>query len=271
MKTFIKWSGNKSKYVKHILPHVPESYNTYIEPFVGSGAMFLNVQPPKWIINDLNTNLIDVWKSLKDAPLEPLFKGINTLGKRHKQVGKEASLKYYRELTQRLKYLEPYQYLVLKNLVYMGVLLRGGKPYFRGYDMSIHTSEIPYPFTLRYKDNLTAVSEYLRTSKGRIYNKDYKDILKRAKPGDFCFIDPPYIEKHSYDFNYNLDEKLDDAFLLDLRAELDELNRRGVKWIMTQANTKEIKTLFKDYKVSSFRVYRNKAKLYKKELIIKNF
>jgi DNA adenine methylase len=115
------------------------------------------------------------------------------------------------------------------------------------------------------------VSEYLRTSKGRIYNKDYKDILKRAKPGDFCFIDPPYIEKHSYDFNYNLDEKLDDAFLLDLRAELDELNRRGVKWIMTQANTKEIKTLFKDYKVSSFRVYRNKAKLYKKELIIKNF
>lgn len=232
--------------------------------------MFLSVKPQKWIINDLNTNLIDVWKSLQE-PLDPLVRGINTLGKRHVAVGKDASLKYYRELTQQLKTLDPYQYLVLKNLVYMGVLLRGGKPYFRGYDMSVHTQDIPYVFSSKYRENLEAVSDYVKSTKGRIYNKDYKVILAKAKPGDFCFIDPPYIEKHSYDFSYNLDEKLDETFVVDLKAELDKLDRRGVKWIMTQANTKEVKTLFKDYNILSFKVYRNKARQYKKELLIKNF
>ena len=216
MKTFIKWSGNKSKYVKHILPHIPDNYNTYIEPFVGSGAVFLSVQPKKWILNDLNTNLIDVWKVVGGtSDMEPLLKGILVMGRRHKAVGKDASLQHYRDLTKRLDVLKPFQYLVLKNLVYMGILLRGGKPYFRGYDMSVQVSETPYVFTSKFKENLRSVHEFMTVgSKGRIYNKDYKDILKRAKPGDFCFIDPPYIEKHTYDFNYNLGEKLDNEFLV---------------------------------------------------------
>ena len=41
MKTFIRYPGNKSRYLKYILPLVPKEYNTYIEPFVGSGALFL--------------------------------------------------------------------------------------------------------------------------------------------------------------------------------------------------------------------------------------
>ena len=70
MKTFIKWSGNKTKYCKYILPHVPPSYGTYIEPFVGSGAIFLHIQPKKWIINDLNKALIHIWISVKASKNE---------------------------------------------------------------------------------------------------------------------------------------------------------------------------------------------------------
>ena len=50
----------------------------------------------------------------------------------------------------------------------------------------------------RYLELLDQVRNYLQTSKGKIYNKDYKAILKKAKSGDFVFLDPPYIEDHDY-------------------------------------------------------------------------
>lgn len=44
LKTFIKWPGNKSKHLRHILPYVPEKFNIYYEPFLGSGALFLKLE-----------------------------------------------------------------------------------------------------------------------------------------------------------------------------------------------------------------------------------
>ena len=76
LKTFIRWQGNKSRYANHIIKHFPEEYNTYIEPFIGSGALLLKTQPIKWIINDLNKDLINIWKNVKNEPEEiiQLFK-----------------------------------------------------------------------------------------------------------------------------------------------------------------------------------------------------
>ena len=63
MRSFIKWEGNKSHSLKHILPHIPK-YNTYYEPFLGSGALFLSLAPEKWVINDINKDLYSIWGGL---------------------------------------------------------------------------------------------------------------------------------------------------------------------------------------------------------------
>jgi len=68
LKTFVKWSGNKSMHLKHLLPYIPEKFNRYIEPFVGSGALFLNLEPEKWIINDINKDVICLWKLVQEDP-----------------------------------------------------------------------------------------------------------------------------------------------------------------------------------------------------------
>ena len=72
MKSFINWQGNKKKHLKHLLPFVPSEYNTYIEPFVGSGSLFLHLAPSKWIINDLNKDLINSWMDVRNHPEEVL-------------------------------------------------------------------------------------------------------------------------------------------------------------------------------------------------------
>jgi DNA adenine methylase len=66
LKTFMTRMGNKSKHIRHIIDYIPKEYNTYIEPFVGTGALFLYLNPKKWIINDLNKNLINIWILIKN-------------------------------------------------------------------------------------------------------------------------------------------------------------------------------------------------------------
>jgi DNA adenine methylase len=100
---------------------------------------------------------------------------------------------------------------------------------------------------------------------------DYKKVLAKAKDGDFVFLDPPYIEEHDYQFNYNKGEKLDESFLLDLLKEVEKLDKNGVRWLMTQANTPQIRKIFKGYIFKKFSVYRGLSNSYNSELLIRNY
>lgn len=65
MKTFIRRPGNKTNHLKHIIPLLPKEYDTYIEPFLGSGALYLHLLPKKAILNDLNEYIAqNIHKSL---------------------------------------------------------------------------------------------------------------------------------------------------------------------------------------------------------------
>lgn len=275
LKTFIRYSGNKSKHLKHLIPHIPTEYNTYVEPFVGSGALLLYLKPDKWIINDINKDLINCWKNIKHKP-NKIIEIFNTLGKPFINMNKKQRILYCRDLLNKLGNM-PYDvnrtgyYLFVKHCAYMGHITQNNKPYFTGLNINIlKTGRIPF-LTERHFKNIKNVSEFLNKTKGRIYNRDYKQILDKCKMGDFVFLDPPYVEAHDYHFTYNKDEKLDGEFIRDLYDNLQQLDKRGVKWLMTQADTKEIKTIFKEYKISKFKVFRAGLNKYVNELIIKNF
>ena len=58
---------------------------------------------------------------------------------------------------------------------------------------------------------------------------------------------------------------------MELYKEVKKLDKKKVKWMMTQAETKEIKNIFKDYNIKKFQVYRPVNKSYVNELIIMNY
>jgi DNA adenine methylase len=123
-------------------------------------------------------------------------------------------------------------------------------------------------FTQEYKTRIYELQKILKNIK--IENKDYSKILDKTKKGDFVFLDPPYIEDKAYSFNYNKDEYFNPN---ELKKELEELDIKGVKWMMTQIDTQQVRHLFKKYK---FKIYINKsnygsAKTLKKELVITNY
>jgi len=271
----MRWQGSKSKHLKHILPLVPTNFNTYIEPFVGSGALFLHLQPNQWIINDINTDLINLWNLVKTSPQYMISK-LKYYNQKLEHLSPDEKLKYCRKKTLEIP-KKPYGpsrtilWLVMIFCAYMGYIVNNGKYYFNGLEGKLYYEKSLYFVKDKYFKTLRSVHEYLNSSNGIIHNEDYTKILKLAKKDDFVFLDPPYIEDYNYKFNYNIGETIDKRFMYSLRDELRKLDNKGVKWLMTQANTPEVRTLFKGYIIHEFPVYRIRLKKYKTELIIKNY
>ena len=63
---FLKWVGGKRQLMTDIEPLLPKRISTYYEPFVGGGAVFLHTQPKKAVINDYNSELINVYETIRD-------------------------------------------------------------------------------------------------------------------------------------------------------------------------------------------------------------
>ena len=73
MKRFnpvIKWSGSKRSQAAAILSYMPEQIGTYYEPFIGGGSMMYAVNPERAVCGDVCVPLIDLWKEIKERPLE---------------------------------------------------------------------------------------------------------------------------------------------------------------------------------------------------------
>lgn len=80
MKTFIKWAGGKDKELPIIMKNLPKQFNRYIEPFVGGGAVYLNINCEKSIINDKSDELILLYKLIKNGNCE-FIKSLNDINK----------------------------------------------------------------------------------------------------------------------------------------------------------------------------------------------
>lgn len=70
IKPILKWVGGKRQLLSEIVPLIPKNINTYVEPFVGGGAVLFDIQPNKAIINDSNSELINVYKTIMNNPDE---------------------------------------------------------------------------------------------------------------------------------------------------------------------------------------------------------
>ncbi|MDQ7083141.1 MAG: DNA adenine methylase [Aquificota bacterium] len=86
-KPFVKWAGGKKQLINELLTRVPDSYESYYEPFVGGGALLFSLMPNKAVINDINEELINAYIVIRDN-VEALIDSL----KRHKNTKKSTGL-----------------------------------------------------------------------------------------------------------------------------------------------------------------------------------
>lgn len=202
MNPMLKYRGGKSKEIKHFVQNMPQTYNRYIEPFFGGGALFFYLQPDKAIINDVNKKLYSFYQEMKeDYPkariqLEELqaiyeenqreYEALKQVCPNNRIENKNEALYYkIREAFNHktdVEYMDSVIYLFINKTAYSGMIRYNAK------------GEYNVPFG-RYKNFNTRLitEEHNRLlQRTEIYNRDYSSIFEMAETGDFIFLDPPY-------------------------------------------------------------------------------
>lgn len=275
MKTFLKWPGNKSKHLKHILPHIPDNFDRYFEPFLGSGAVYLSLKPEKSVLNDCNKDLIDIWNLVKSdySYIVRYFKQFET---HFVDMDVDDKKNLCRKITEGLNSAKAskarsVQMLLMIFCAYMGIIFIKNRYRFQGLEKRIFVDDKYYFFTESYYTRLREISSLLQNTMTMIYNDDFRVVLKFAKKDDFVFLDPPYMYEYDVGFNYNSNERLDVDFMNILLHECEKLDKKKVRWLMTQADTRLVRKTFKRYTIVKYPVYRPIKNEYTNELIIKNY
>ncbi|MCS7230719.1 MAG: DNA adenine methylase [Elusimicrobiota bacterium] len=234
-KPFVKWAGGKSQLLKFIRERIPNSYNTYIEPFVGGGALFFELLPKKAIINDINEELINAYLVIKNNVDEL----INSL-KKHE---------YKKEYYYYIRSLKPHE---LNNIERASRFIYLNRTCYNGLYKVNSKGEFNVSFG-RYKnpkivdeENLKAISHYLNYADITITCLDYKEVCSMANSGDFVYFDPPY-----YGVSFTKYTKYDfkEKDHIELAQIFTELDRRGCKVLLSNSNTEFTKNLYKGYKI----------------------
>ncbi|NCB39030.1 MAG: Dam family site-specific DNA-(adenine-N6)-methyltransferase [Erysipelotrichia bacterium] len=235
-RPILKWAGGKSQLLSELLPKIPKKYGKFIEPFFGGGALFFAARPKQAIIADSNPELINLYQTVASdvaSVIKALGAHINT---------EEA---FYEVRAQDPLKLTPAQ--AAARTIYLN------KTCFNGLYRVNRKGQFNTPFG-RYKtprfldeENLRATSALLRNA--TIVLGDYKAVLKEyAKPGDFIFLDPPYLPISVYaDFKRYTKEQFLEEDHCDLATEIQRLHDLGCHIILTNSNHPLVAELYGKY------------------------
>jgi DNA adenine methylase len=246
---------------------IPKFSGTYYEPFLGTGAVYLHLLPPKAVLNDLNEDIINIWKLVKTNPTY-IISEIDKFKKVFLPKTNEDKLKYCKALLTKMENMSGDKRTILYLLLIYCSFTSIINYRFSSILTVIKEKNHCHIFTQNYRDKIIQLNKILKNIK--IENKDYCKILQHTKRGDFVFLDPPYIEDKMYDFNYNKDEKFS---IETLKKQIEILDSKNVKWMMTQIDTPQIRNIFKEYKIKRYTndlSIGNKS-VDKKEIIITNY
>lgn len=282
MKPIVKYRGGKSKELIHFLKHMPRNFDTYIEPFVGGGALYFHLEPGKAIINDINCKLVTFYNQIKEDYIT-LISQLDEL-----QCIYEQNQKEYEDLKQknpddkvenknedlyyRLRdvfnysddtYLEGTIYYFINKTAYSGMIR---------YNKSGEYN-VPYGRYRNFNTKLITEQHHRLLSRTEILGCDYSKIFNMASGNDFMFLDPPY-DCIFNDYG-NMDFK--DGFNEDEHRRLaQDFRNLHCPTLMVVSKTPLTESLYTNCIVDEYHKsyavnIRNRFKSEAKHIIIKNY
>jgi DNA adenine methylase len=236
---FLKWAGGKRWFASSHAHLFNTSYDRLIEPFCGSAAIFFHLQPPSAILSDANDRLIEVYRVIRDSPVE-FSSALEVFAKNH-------SPDYYYE-TRAEKFdsciERAAQFLYLNRVCFNGIYRENLKGKF---NVPLGTKQNVILAT----DDFHSISMLLQGVELRTC--DFETVVDDAGEGDLVFIDPPYTVKHNNNGFVKYNQKIfswDDQVRLAEAATRASL--RGAKIVVTNADHEEVRSLYnKNFKVLS--------------------
>ena len=255
LQPLVKWAGGKRQIMSHLLEFKPKKFKHYYEPFVGGGALLLELAPIHATINDSNKELIYIYKCLRN---KRLYKKMYVLCKEHEEKHSE---EYYYEIRnldrKKTAYSKLPTYVKAARCLYLN------KACFNGLYRVNSKGQFNVPFNGKEKiscfseENIAALHKYFHKRKPVILSKDFKEAVRTAKAGDFVYFDPPYDVVGQQSFTSYTTGGFDKKEQERLRDVFKELSDRGVYVMASNANTEYIKELYKEFNIHVIEARRN--------------
>ena len=274
MKPLIKWVGGKRQIVSILKNNAPDHFNRYIEPFFGGGALFFALERKYCYLSDLNSELINFYKIVRDRPAD-LINDLNL----HRN-NKEYFLKI-RSIDRDLAPC-PVKFLDLSAVKRASRFLYLNKTGFNGLYRVNKKGCFNVPFAHHKTFNLLPVDDFqlLKHSEllkgSELINCSFEKLYTEVKKGDFVYFDPPYdlINKNSF-VSYT-DQKFLKGDHSQLKLLCDYIHSIGAFFMLSNSDTYFIRSLFRNYKIITIQSKRSincnaKKRGLVEELLIKNY
>ncbi len=247
----LKWVGGKRQILPEIRKYIPEKFSTYYEPFLGGGAVLFDIQPSKAVVNDVNSELINLYQVVKDN-VEDLIVDLS----RH-----ENDAAYFYEVRSWDR--DHKIYSELSDIERASRIHYLNKTCFNGLFRVNSSGQFNTPFG-RYKNPnienvevLRAVNKYFNEANVEFRNTDFEEAVKGIRKGAFVYFDPPY-DPVSDSANFTGYDKggFGKQEQERLKKLCDKLDERGIKFMLSNAATGYIRDLYDNYKIEVIKAKR---------------
>lgn len=247
-KPFLKWAGGKTQLIPAIESYLPENIKTlqdltYVEPFIGSGAVFFwfiqNFAVKQAVINDVNEDLINVYRTIKNWPKELIVLLENIQKQYYNLISEEAKKTYF--LKQRTLFNSKSETEIVSAALFIFL----NRTCFNGLYRVNKKNEFNVPFGKYVKpkicdaNNILAISELLQ--RVTILNGDYENTLNFAGENSFFYFDPPYKPiSQTASFNAYASGSFDDAEQKRLGTFTEKLTAQKKYWLLSNSDPKNV-------------------------------
>ena len=237
----VKWVGGKRQLMFELLKNMPANYNRYFEPFIGGGALFFELQPENAYISDMNEELINLYSVVRDD-VDGLIEDLE----KH-EVSKEYFLNIRNidrtEMFSKLSNIErASRFIYLNRTCFNGLYRVNSQGQF-----NVPFGNYSNPRIID-ENNLKNCSELLKNTEIKV--ADFSEILTKVQKGDFVYFDPPYVPLNdTSSFTSYTKAGFDIDMQFKLRVVCDELDSMGVKFMLSNSDTKLVNELYSNYEI----------------------
>lgn len=247
MKSPIRWAGSK----RALLPSLTRYWSVdpagrYIEPFCGSACLFFEIEPRRAILGDINKDLITAYKVLRKFPT--------------KVIERIRSFPITESTYYDLRKLSPdalsdiertARFLFLNRLCFNGIYRTNAQGQFN-VPFGKPKRQVQFAF-----DAMMQASSLLK--RASLQTRDFESVLNQAEKGDFVYLDPPYAVAKRRVFSQYHPQSFAERDLKRLREGLHALDKRGARFVVSYADSREGRELVADWHFYRIRTRRNVA------------
>lgn len=246
MKPFLKWAGNKYtllNQIKEVLPHG----NRLVEPFTGSGAVFLNTDYPAYLLGEKNRDLFNLYHQLLQGKESFIAytRRFFTPDTNQAEVYYELRQRFNRTRSVKLKAA---LFLYLNRHTYNGLCRFNSRGHFNA----------PFgKFNRVYFPEIEMHNFITKASQAEFIEADFLTTLNQVQPGDVIYCDPPYVPwSQTADFTAYSGQSFGKTEQQALADTAEQLVNKGHVVVISNHDTPYTRQLYQSAHIISFPVKR---------------